>query len=84
MFTQIQNFFRGDKKWVYQEHLQKVELILSEPFFLQGFCQIHPGDLVNVFLEFLNINQTYQMADIVAAHRDLESGSTSGSSIIVP
>jgi NADPH2:quinone reductase len=30
------------------------------------------------------INQTYQMADIVAAHRDLESGTTSGSSIILP
>jgi len=31
-----------------------------------------------------NINQTYQMSDIVAAHRELESGSTSGSSIILP
>lgn len=31
-----------------------------------------------------NINQTYQMSDIVAAHRDLESGSTSGASIILP
>jgi len=31
-----------------------------------------------------NINQTYQLSDIVAAHRQLESGSTSGSSIILP
>ncbi len=31
-----------------------------------------------------NINQTYPMSDIVAAHRDLESGSTTGSSIVVP
>lgn len=32
----------------------------------------------------VNINQTYPMSEIVAAHRDLESGSTSGSSIILP
>lgn len=32
----------------------------------------------------VSVNQTYQMSDIVAAHRDLESGSTSGSSIILP
>lgn len=31
-----------------------------------------------------NINQTYQIADIVGAHRDLESGATSGSSIVLP
>jgi len=32
----------------------------------------------------VNINQTYQMSDIVTAHRQLESGATSGSSIILP
>jgi NADPH2:quinone reductase len=32
----------------------------------------------------VNINQTYEMSDIVTAHRQLESGATSGSSIILP
>ncbi len=32
----------------------------------------------------VRIGQTYAMADIVTAHRDLESGATSGSSIIQP
>jgi NADPH2:quinone reductase len=32
----------------------------------------------------VNINQTFQMSDIVTAHRQLESGATSGSSIILP
>ncbi len=32
----------------------------------------------------VNINQTYRLSDIVTAHRDLESGVTSGSSVIVP
>jgi len=32
----------------------------------------------------VNINQTYAMSDIVRAHRELESGATSGSSIILP
>ena len=32
----------------------------------------------------VNINQTYRLADIVSAHRELESGSTSGSSVVLP
>lgn len=32
----------------------------------------------------VNINQTYDLADIVQAHKDLESGATSGSSVILP
>ena len=30
------------------------------------------------------INQKYALADIAQAHRDLESGRTSGSTIIIP
>jgi NADPH2:quinone reductase len=32
----------------------------------------------------VNINQTYELDDIVRAHRELESGATSGSSVILP
>ncbi len=32
----------------------------------------------------VNINQTYELDDIVQAHRELESGATSGSSVILP
>jgi NADPH2:quinone reductase len=32
----------------------------------------------------VNINQTYELADIVRAHKELESGATSGSSVILP
>jgi hypothetical protein len=32
----------------------------------------------------VNINQTYKLADIVQAHKELESGATSGSSVILP
>ncbi len=32
----------------------------------------------------VSVNQTYQLSDIVTAHRDLESGTTSGSSVILP
>ena len=32
----------------------------------------------------LSINQRYELDDIAQAHRDLETGKTTGSSIIVP
>ena len=41
-------------------------------------------ELVQSGVLTVNVNQTYQLADIATAHRDLESGSTSGSSVIVP
>ena len=41
-------------------------------------------ELVQSGVLTVSVNQTYQLSDIVAAHRDLESGTTSGSSVILP
>lgn len=41
-------------------------------------------DLVQSGVLTVNVNQTYRLSDIVSAHRDLESGTTSGSSVILP
>ena len=41
-------------------------------------------DLVAKGVLKIRINQRYPLADIAQAHADLESGRTSGSSIIIP
>ena len=41
-------------------------------------------DLVAKGVLKIRINQRYPLADIAKAHTDLESGRTSGSSIIIP